>query len=84
MDKSSLHEFGAESGSPKPECQKPSLKEEMGELQRHAEEFGVSFDALIKALESAELEELNDDDWRNMKNCDSSDPAWTLDQARSV
>ncbi len=68
-----------EVGSPKPQWKKPGLegkKGELGELERTAEESGISLEALIEAFKTAELQELNDEDWLNLVNSDSSDPRW--------
>ena len=65
---------------PKPQWQKPSLEEERGELERHAEQSGIDLECLISAFEKAELEELSDEDWMNMENCDSRDTTWTAVQ----
>ena len=67
---------------PKPKWKKPSLEEEMEELERHAEESGINLDSLVTAFNSAELQELSDEDWMNMENCDSRDKTWTTDEVR--
>ena len=61
----------------KPQWQKPSLEEEMKELERHAQKSGMDFDSLVEAFKAAELQELSDEDWVNMENCDSRDMSWT-------
>ena len=63
---------------PKPKWKKPSLEEEMEELERHAEESGINLDSLVTAFNSAELQELSDEDWMNMENCDSRDKTYDI------
>jgi hypothetical protein len=82
MSETPTYEAGPENELPKPQWQKPSLAEEMGELERHAEESGINLDSLVSAFEKAELQELSDEDWVNMENSDSSDTTWTADQVR--
>lgn len=54
----------------------------MGELERHATESGIDLTSLVKAFEQAELQELSDEDWLNMENCESKDTTWTAEQVR--
>lgn len=82
MSETATYESGRESKPPKPQWQRPSLEEEKGELERHAEDSGIDLDSLVQAFEQAELQELSDEDWLNMANCDSSDPTWTIEQIR--
>jgi len=82
MSETQSHESGIDNKLPKPQWQKPSLAEEMGELERHAEDSGINLDSLVSAFEKAELQELSDEDWVNMENSDSSDATWTADQVR--
>jgi hypothetical protein len=74
------YEAGVENELPKPQWQKPSLEEEMGELERHAEESEIDLNSLVEAFKQAELQELSDEDWENMENCDSRDTTWTSEQ----
>ena len=60
-----------------PQWGKPSLEEETGELERHAQESGMDVKSLKEAFKQAELQELCDEDWENMENCDSKDTSWT-------
>ncbi len=63
-----------------PEWRKPKLEEEHGELERTAEELGMSLEDLIEAFQRGQLEELPADTWRTLQNADSRDETWTLDE----
>ena len=61
---------------------KPSLQEELGELERTAEAIGVSEEELVNAFKKGMLQTLTKETWAKMINADSKDPSWTLDEAR--
>ncbi len=63
--------------------EKPTLEQEMGEIERTAEELGVPEEALLEAFNRAVLEDLNDHDWSIMVNCDSRDATWKLEEVRT-
>lgn len=58
----------------------PDYVEEHGELERTSEALGISLDDLTGAYTRGKLETLSDEDWNRMRNCDSRDPSWTLEQ----
>ncbi len=60
-----------------PNWEKPPLQEEMGEVRRTAEELKLDKEMLHAAYEAAGLEQLRDEDWVAMENCDSRDATWT-------
>jgi len=61
---------------------KPNLVEEMGELDRTAEELGIDLEELIEAFENGELQDLDADEWKTLRNAHSRDESWTLDEVR--
>ncbi len=66
----------------KHQWQKPDLSLELGEIERTAEETGIPLEKMVAAFDTAELQELSDEDWESMINCDSRDPSWQLDEIR--
>lgn len=71
-----------EEQSPKPKWEKPTLEEEQAEIERTAEHLGIATSILFDAYETAELEELSDEDWSILDNADSSSTDWTTEDAR--
>ncbi len=67
---------------PKPRWRKPELSLDLGEIERTARELGIDFQLLVAAFAGGKLEELSDADWTAMKNCDSYDPSWKLEEVR--
>ncbi len=88
MSETPPYERGAENELLKPKWRKPLLEGneeeagELGELERHAKKSRINLDSLVSAFETAELQELSDEDWMNMKNCDSKDTTWTIEQVK--
>lgn len=68
--------------APEVSWQKVSLTDELGELERTAEDLEIPLERLTAAFEDAAVQELSDVDWEQTLNCDSSDPSWTFDDAR--
>ncbi len=66
-----------------PEWTRPDLAEEMGELEGAAEALGVELKTLIEVFNDAQLEILNRADWASLRNGDSRDETWTLDEVVS-
>ncbi len=71
-----------EDQSQKPKWEKPTLEEEQAEIERTAEHLGIATSILLDAYETAELEELSNEDWANLDNADSSASDWTMEDAR--
>lgn len=65
-----------------PQWEEPSIEEEMGEIERTSEALGVDKEAILKAAESATLEELDEGDWATMINTDSRDVSWKIDEVK--
>lgn len=61
----------------------PTAQSEWGEIERTSEALGIPVRDITAAFRSATLEELSDEDWDGMRNCDSSDKAWTLEHVLS-
>ncbi len=72
----------AQDASPKPRWQKPWFLHDLGEIERTAQELGIDLQSLVAAFAKGALAELSDADWVNMKNCDSHDPSWTIEEVR--
>jgi len=66
-----------------PIWKRPSFDEEIGEFKRTAEDINIPLEILKKAFPTGSLSELQDDDWLEVENCDSSDPSWTREEARA-
>lgn len=66
----------------KPQWQKPALSFELGEIERTARELGIDLQSLVAAFAHGKLGELKSGDWERMKNCDSHDTSWTLEEVR--
>lgn len=68
--------------APEVSWERVSLIDELGELERTAEDLGIPLERLTAAFAQAEVETLSDADWERTLNCDSSDTSWTFDDAR--
>ncbi len=69
--------------APEVKWEKVSPAEELGELERTAEDLGIPLERLTAAFEQAAVQELSDEDWEQTLNCDSRDTSWTLTDARA-
>lgn len=58
-----------------------SLTEELGELERTAEDLALPMERLTAAFAHAQVEVFSDADWEQTLNCDSRETGWTLDEA---
>ena len=63
--------------APAPRWEKPPFEEEVGEVDRTADELGLDKELLRAAYQAGQLEQLSDEDWAVMENCDSRDREWT-------
>ena len=61
----------------------PTVESEWGEIERTAESLGIPVREITAAFKRGALEDLSDEDWDRMENCDSSDSSWTLDAVLS-
>lgn len=68
--------------APEVNWERVSLVDELGELERTAEDLAIPLERLTVTFEHAVVETLSDADWEQTLNCDSSDTTWTFDDAR--
>lgn len=64
----------------KPEWTKPDLSEEGPEIYRTAMDLDIDYPTLLGAAKDGVLEDLTEEDWSDMLNCDSNDSTWTINQ----
>lgn len=61
----------------------PTAQSEQGEIERTSSELGIPIREILSAFQRGALEELSDEDWDRMENCDSRDRSWTLESVLS-
>ncbi len=69
--------------APEPNWAKPELENELGEIARTAEAFCMDKYELLEACENGEMIELSNEDWEQMKNADSRDTSWELEEVKT-
>ncbi len=57
----------------------PTKQSEWGEIERTSEALNIPIQKITAAFQRAKLEELSDETWDEMLNCDSRDRSWTLE-----
>ena len=72
--------FVGDRGIIQPQWEKGPIEQELDELPGHAARLGFEIPDFVRAYESASLEDLSDEDWFSMRNCDTREgQTWTVE-----
>lgn len=75
--------FAGDRGMIQPHWERAPIEKELDELPGHAARLGFSIPEFVEAYAAANLEDLSDEDWFRMRNCDTREgQVWTLDEIK--